>query len=87
MIDCSLTELTEMSWYEWFIMAMSRLSRTMMLMMENVPNMIRPQNRVNSLIPESSKLSRSIRPKAAQNKVCEVSQRLKVYLHSLTLLH
>ena len=50
----------------------------MMLMMEKVPNMMRPQNRVNSLIPESSKLSRSIRPKEAQNRVWLVSQRLKI---------
>ena len=78
--DCplhKLTELTEMSWYEWFIIAMRRLRRTMMLMMEKVPNMMRPQNLVNSLIPESSKLSRSINPKAAQNKVCVVSHKLK----------
>ena len=38
--------------------------------------MMRPQNLVNSLIPVSSKLSRSIRPKAAQNKVCVVSHKL-----------
>ena len=78
--DCplhKLTELTEMSWYEWFIIAMRRLRRTMMLMMEKVPNMMRPQNLVNSLIPESSKLSRSIKPKAAQNRVCVVSHKLK----------
>ena len=49
----------------------------MMLMIENDPNMMRPQNLVNSLMPVSSKLSRSIRPNAAQNKVCEVSQRLR----------
>ena len=49
----------------------------MMLMTEKLPNITRPQNLVNSLMPVSSKLSRSIRPKAAQNKVCEVSQRLR----------
>ena len=48
---------------------MRRLSRTMMLMTEKLPNITRPQNLVNSLIPVSSKLSRSIRPKEAQNKV------------------
>ena len=57
-------------------MAIRRLSRTMMLMIEKLPNMMRPQNLVNSLIPVSSKLSRSIRPKAAQNKVCVVSHKL-----------
>ena len=68
-------------------MAMRRLSRTIILMIENDPNMMRPQNLVNSLIPVSSKLSRSIRPKAAQKRVCDVSHRLKVYLHCPTLLH
>ena len=61
-------------------MAMSRLSRTMMLMTEKEPNMSRPKNLVNSLIPVCSKLSRSMRPKIAQNKVCDVSQRLKIFL-------
>ena len=50
-------------------MAIRRFSRTMMLMIEKLPNMMRPQNLVNSLIPVSSKLSRSIRPNAAQNRV------------------
>ena len=49
----------------------------MILIIENVPNIMSPQNLVNSLIPESSKLSRSIRPNAAQNKVCVVSHKLK----------
>ena len=70
------TELTEMSWYEWFIMAMRRLSNTIILMTENDPNMSRPKNRVNSLIPVNSKLSKSTSPKMAQNNVCEVSHRL-----------
>ena len=72
-----LTELTEMSWYEWFIMAMRRFSSTIILMTENDPNIRRPKNRVNSLIPVSSKLSRSTSPKMAQNNVCEVSHKLK----------
>ena len=49
-----------------------------MLMSEKLPNMISPQNLVNSLIPVNSKLSRSMRPKAAQNKVCDVSHKLKL---------
>ena len=57
-------------------MAMRRLRRTMMLIIEKLPNMMRPQNLVNSLMPVSSKLSKSIRPKAAQNKVCVVSHKL-----------
>ena len=47
-------------------------------MTEKLPNMMRAQNRVNSLIPDSSKLSRSISPKAAQKSVWLVSQRLKM---------
>ena len=58
-------------------MAIRRLSRTMMLMSEKLPNMMRPQNRVNSLMPRSSKLSRSIRPKAAQKRVWDVSHKLR----------
>ena len=45
---------------------------------EKLPNMHRPQNLVNSLMPASSKLSRSIRPKEAQNNVCVVSHKLKL---------
>ena len=45
---------------------------------EKLPNMHRPQNLVNSLMPESSKLSKSIRPKEAQNNVCVVSHKLKL---------
>ena len=48
-----------------------------MLIKEKLPNMMRPQNLVNSLIPVNSKLSKSMRPKAAQNRVCEVSHKLK----------
>ena len=48
-----------------------------MFIIEKVPNMMRPQNLVNSLIPDSSKLSRSINPKAAQNKVWVVSHKLE----------
>ena len=77
LFDIVLTEPMAMSWYEWFIMAMSKLSRTMILIKEKLPNMIRHQNLVNSLIPVNSKLSKSMRPKAAQNKVCEVSHKLK----------
>ena len=58
-------------------MAMSKLSSTMMLMTEKEPNMSKPQNRVNSLMPLNSKLSRSIRPKMAQKSVCEVSHKLQ----------
>ena len=72
-----LTELTEMSWYEWFIIAIRRLRSTMMLMTEKLPNMTRPQNLVNSLIPASSKLSKSMRPNDAQNSVCVVSHKLQ----------
>ena len=58
-------------------MAISRLSKTMMLMTENEPNISRPENRVNSLMPVSSKLSKSIRPKIAQKRVWDVSHKLK----------
>ena len=45
-------------------------------MTENDPNMSRPKNRVNSLIPVNSKLSKSTSPNMAQNNVCDVSHRL-----------
>ena len=48
-----------------------------MLITEKLPNITSPQNLVNSLIPVSSKLSRSIRPKEAQNNVCVVSHKLR----------
>lgn len=38
--------------------------------------MRRPQKRVKPLMPTNSKLSRSIRPKAAQKRVCDVSNKL-----------
>lgn len=57
-------------------MAINRFSRTTMLITEYVPNISIPQNRVKILMPSSSKLSRSIRPKTAQNSVCVVSKRL-----------
>ena len=50
-------------------MARRRLRRTMMLITEKLPNMMRPQNLVNSLIPFNSKLSKSIKPKEAQKRV------------------
>ena len=59
-------------------MAMRRLSRTMMLITEKLPNMISPQNLVNSLIPFNSKLSKSISPNEAQNSVCVVSHKLGI---------
>ena len=49
-----------------------------MLIREKLPNMMRPQNLVNSLIPANSKLSKSMRPNAAQNRVCEVSHKLEM---------
>ena len=64
-------------------MAMSRLSRTMMLITEKEPNMRRPEKRVNSLMPVSSKLSRSIRPKMAQKRVWEVSQMLEIEVENV----
>ena len=67
-------------------MAMSKLSKTMILITENEPNIKSPENRVNSLIPVNSKLSKSTKPKMAQNKVWTVSQRLwggKKYHHWL----
>ena len=72
-----LTELTEISWYEWFIIAIRRLRSTIILMIEKLPNITNPQNRVNSLMPANSKLSRSIKPNEAQNKVWVVSHKLK----------
>ena len=50
----------------------------MMLITEKDPNIKSPEKRVNSFIPVNSKLSKSIKPKMAQNNVWEVSQRLKV---------
>lgn len=57
-------------------MAISRFSKTTMLITEYVPNISIPQNLVNALIPSSSKLSRSTRPKTAQNSVWVVSNKL-----------
>lgn len=42
----------------------------------NSPIYFIPQNRVNILMPSSSKLSRSTKPKTAQNNVCVVSNKL-----------
>ena len=56
---------------------MSKLSKTIMLITEKVPNIRRPKNLVNSLMPVNSKLSKSIRPKIAQKRVWEVSHRLQ----------
>lgn len=69
--------LTEIIWYEFDIMAISMLSSTMMLITEYDPNMRRAQKRVKLLIPCSSNAMRSTRPKPAQNRDCDVSNRLK----------
>lgn len=47
-------------------------------MTEYVPNISIPQKRVKILIPSNSKLSKSTRPKTAQNNVCVVSNKLKI---------
>jgi len=57
-------------------MAMSMFSKTIMLHTEYEPNMSKAQNRVNSLIPVNSKSDKDTRPKEAQNKDWEVSNRL-----------
>lgn len=57
-------------------MAINRFSKTTMLITEYVPNISIPQNLVNALIPSNSKLSRSTRPKTAQNRVWVVSNKL-----------
>lgn len=49
-----------------------------MLMTEYVPNISMPQKRVKILMPSKSKLSRSTRPKTAQNSVWVVSNRLRM---------
>lgn len=61
-------------------MAINKFSKTTMLMTEYVPNISIPQNRVNILMPSSSKLSKSTKPNTAQNKVCVVSNKLKIQL-------
>lgn len=59
-------------------MAINMFSRTMILMTLYDPNMSSAQNRVKLLIPCRSKAIKSTRPKEAQNKLCDVSKRLKV---------
>lgn len=59
-------------------MAMSMLSSTIMLMTEYEPNMSSAQKRVKPLIPVRSKVIKSTNPKLAQNRDCDVSNRLKV---------
>ncbi len=68
-------------------MAISRLMRTTILITEYEPNISRPQKRVKPLIPTSSKLSKSMRPKAAQNSVCDVSNRLCDSNNSIVSYH
>lgn len=46
-------------------------------MTEYVPNISIPQKRVKILMPSNSKLSKSTKPKTAQNSVCIVSNKLK----------
>lgn len=45
-------------------------------MTEYVPNISIPQKRVKILMPSNSKLSKSTKPKTAQNSVCIVSNKL-----------
>lgn len=45
-------------------------------MTEYVPNISIPQKRVKILMPSNSKLSKSTKPKTAQNRVCIVSNKL-----------
>lgn len=70
------------------IMAINMLRRTIMLIMEYEPNISKPQNLVKLLIPVSSKDCRSTRPKLAQKRDCEVSNKLRenvAIISSLTL--
>lgn len=46
-------------------------------MTEYVPNISIPQKRVKILMPSNSKLSKSTKPKTAQNSVCIVSNKLR----------
>lgn len=46
-------------------------------MTEYVPNISIPQKRVKILMPSNSKLSKSTKPKTAQNSVCIVSNKLQ----------
>ena len=78
-IDLRVTQtsiLTAMMEYELDIMAINMLRRTIILIMEYEPNIKRPQNLVKLLIPVSSNDCKSTRPKLAQNRDCEVSNRL-----------
>lgn len=58
-------------------MAISRLRSTMTLITEYEPNMSMAQNRVKEPRPTSSKASNSTSPNEAQNRDCEVSNRLQ----------
>lgn len=55
---------------------MSRLRSTITFMTEYVPNISMPQKRVKILMPSNSNDSKSIKPNAAQNSVCIVSNKL-----------
>lgn len=59
-------------------MAISMLSSTMMLITEYEPKVSSAQNLVKLLMPVSSKVVRSTRPKDAQNRDCDVSNKLKL---------
>ena len=65
-----------LTWYEFDIIAMSMLSSTIRLQTEYDPNISKAQKRVNSLIPVSSKSVNDTKPKDAQNRDWDVSNKL-----------
>lgn len=58
-------------------MAINIFSNTITLITEYDPYISKAQNLVNPFIPDSSKVTRSTRPKLAQKRDCEVSNKLK----------
>ena len=57
-----------------------------MLIMEYEPNMSKPQKRVKPLMPCNSNDCKSTRPKLAQNKDCDVSNKLLVNHHQVIII-
>lgn len=58
-------------------MAINIFNNTITLITEYDPYISKAQNLVNPFMPESSNVTRSTRPKLAQNRDCEVSNKLK----------
>ena len=70
---CNVYALT---WKEFDIMAISIFNSTIILQTLYDPNISKAQNRVNSLIPVSSKSVSETSPNDAQNNDCDVSNKL-----------